>query len=115
MFSKRLQEINIAEAGIIDDLEIISLAKISNKPINDDMIKAVSIGVFIGLIIGILIIILQELFDTSIGTIEDVGGGLPDRHWIDLGYSDDDWVGWGGWMTIYFLTPVPANIMWILE
>jgi uncharacterized protein YabE (DUF348 family) len=49
------------------------------------------------------------------GTIEDVGGGLPDRHWIDLGYSDDDWVGWGGWMTIYFLTPVPSNIMWILE
>ncbi|MFC1996204.1 ubiquitin-like domain-containing protein [Chloroflexota bacterium] len=49
------------------------------------------------------------------GTIEDVGGGLPDRYWIDLGYSDDDWVGWGGWMTIYFLTPVPPNIMWILE
>jgi uncharacterized protein YabE (DUF348 family) len=49
------------------------------------------------------------------GTIEDVGGGLPDRHWIDLGYSDEDWVGWGGWMTIYFLTPVPSNIMWILE
>jgi uncharacterized protein YabE (DUF348 family) len=49
------------------------------------------------------------------GTIEDVGGGLPDRHWIDLGYSDEDWVGWGGWMTIYFLTPVPENIMWILQ
>jgi uncharacterized protein YabE (DUF348 family) len=49
------------------------------------------------------------------GTIEDVGGGLPDRYWIDLGYSDEDWEGWGGWMTIYFLTPVPANIMWILE
>ena len=49
------------------------------------------------------------------GSIEDVGGGLPDRYWIDLGYSDEDWVGWGGWTTIYFLTPVPANIMWILE
>jgi len=49
------------------------------------------------------------------GTIEDVGGGLPDRHWIDLGYSDEDWVGWGGWMTIYFLTPVPENIMWVLQ
>ena len=43
------------------------------------------------------------------------GGGLPDRHWIDLGYSDDDWEGWGGWMTIYFLTPVPATVMWILD
>jgi 3D (Asp-Asp-Asp) domain-containing protein len=48
-------------------------------------------------------------------TIEDVGGGLPDRHWIDLGYSDEDWVGWGGWMTIYFLAPAPSNVMWILE
>ncbi len=48
-------------------------------------------------------------------TIEDVGGGLPDRHWVDLGYSDEDWVGWGGWVTVYFLAPPPANILWILE
>jgi resuscitation-promoting factor RpfB len=51
----------------------------------------------------------------GLGSIEDVGGGLPDRYWIDLGYSDEDWVGWGGWTTIYFLTPVPDTIMWILE
>lgn len=48
-------------------------------------------------------------------TIEDVGGGLPDRHWIDLGYSEEDFVGWAGWTTIYFLTPVPGNILYILE
>ena len=48
------------------------------------------------------------------GKIADVGGGLPDRHWIDLGYSEEDFVGWAGWTTIYFLTPVPENILWIL-
>ena len=72
MFSKRLQEINIAEASIIDDMAIIALAKIANQPINDALIQAVGIALFIGLVIGILIVILQELFDTSIGTIEDV-------------------------------------------
>ena len=48
------------------------------------------------------------------GMIADVGGGLPDRHWIDLGYSEDDFVGWAGWTTLYFLTPVPESILWIL-
>jgi len=49
------------------------------------------------------------------GTIEDIGGGFPDRHWIDLGYSDEDWVNWSGSVTVYFVPPVPANIMYILE
>ncbi len=55
--------------------------------------------------------------DYGFATIEDVGAGLPDRHWIDLGYSEEDWVGWAGWTTIYFLTPVPApdNILYVLE
>ena len=47
-------------------------------------------------------------------TIEDVGGGIPGRHWIDLGYPDDDYVSWHQWLTVYFLTPVPANVMAIL-
>ena len=51
----------------------------------------------------------------GIATIEDVGGGLPDRHWIDLGYSEEDFVGWAGWTTIYFLTPVPSTILYVLE
>lgn len=72
MFSKRLQEANIAEASIIDDMEVIALAKQPEKPVNDDLIKAIGIGLFIGLIVGILIVILKELLDTSIGTIEDV-------------------------------------------
>lgn len=51
-------------------------------------------------------------------TVEDVGaGGVPfagNHYWIDLAYSDDDWISWGGWVTVYFLTPVPANIPYIL-
>ena len=45
-------------------------------------------------------------------TIEDVGGGWPagNHAWIDLGYPDSDYVGWSSWVTVYFLTPVPANI-----
>jgi uncharacterized protein YabE (DUF348 family) len=44
-------------------------------------------------------------------TIEDVGGGIPGRRWIDLGYSDDDWVAWGSSVTLYFLAPVPPSIL----
>jgi len=45
----------------------------------------------------------------------DVGGGFPDgRPWIDLGYSDDEWIGWSQWVTVYFTTPVPASIPYFL-
>ncbi|KAF0107273.1 MAG: hypothetical protein FD146_1751 [Anaerolineaceae bacterium] len=47
-------------------------------------------------------------------TVEDIGGGFPDRYWIDLAYSDDDWVGWGEYVTLYFLTPVPPTIQYVL-
>lgn len=72
MFSKRLQETNIAEASIIDDMDIVALAKVPDQPVNDDMFTTIGIGLFIGLLVGILIVILKELLDTSIGTIEDV-------------------------------------------
>ena len=44
-------------------------------------------------------------------------GAYPDgRPWIDLGYSDDDWVTWGDWVTVYFTTPIPPEheILYIL-
>ncbi len=44
----------------------------------------------------------------GVATIFDTGGGIPGRNWIDLGYSDDDWVSWARWVTVYFLTPVPS-------
>jgi 3D (Asp-Asp-Asp) domain-containing protein len=43
----------------------------------------------------------------------DIGGGVVGR-WIDLGYSDDDYVAWHQWVTVYFLWPPPANIVWIV-
>ncbi len=52
----------------------------------------------------------------GIASIEDVGGGFPDgRPWIDLGYSDDDYQSWSGWVTVYFLAPAPAEIPWMLR
>lgn len=55
--------------------------------------------------------------DYGVATVEDVGGGIPGRYWIDLGYSDDDIISWSKWVTVYFLTPVPPydSIPWILE
>lgn len=42
------------------------------------------------------------------GRIGDSGGGIPGTPWIDLGYSDEDYVGWHSWTTMYFLSPIPA-------
>jgi uncharacterized protein YabE (DUF348 family) len=47
--------------------------------------------------------------------IADTGGGIPGRNWIDLGFSDEDYESWHNWVTVYFLTPVPQNIMWVLN
>ncbi|HEX9091756.1 MAG TPA: G5 domain-containing protein, partial [Anaerolineales bacterium] len=43
----------------------------------------------------------------------DIGGGVIGR-WIDLGYSDSDYVPWHQWVTVYFLWPPPGNIVWIV-
>jgi uncharacterized protein YabE (DUF348 family) len=50
----------------------------------------------------------------GIAVIADTGGGIPGRYWVDLGYSDDDFVSWHSTVTMYFLTPIPASIPWIL-
>jgi 3D (Asp-Asp-Asp) domain-containing protein len=50
----------------------------------------------------------------GIGTIGDIGGGIPGKYWIDLAYSDDGYIAWYHNVTAYFLTPVPDNIPWIL-
>lgn len=45
----------------------------------------------------------------------DTGGGVRGR-WIDLGYPDDGFVSWSGYVDVYYLTPVPTpdNINYIL-
>jgi resuscitation-promoting factor RpfB len=47
--------------------------------------------------------------------VGDVGGGYQGSHyWIDLGYSDNDYVEWAQWVTVYFLAPVPPDPVYIL-
>lgn len=58
----------------------------------------------------------QEVFVPGYGraVIADVGGGIPGKRWIDLGYTDEDFISWSSNVTVYFLTPVPPTIPWIL-
>ncbi len=59
---------------------------------------------------------LQPVYVPGYGraAIGDVGGGIPGTPWIDLAYRDDNWAPWSQWVTIYFLTPVPAYIPYLL-
>ncbi len=51
----------------------------------------------------------------GVGMAADTGGGVKGK-WIDLGYSDDDYISWHQWTEIYVLAPPPAagKIMWVL-
>lgn len=59
----------------------------------------------------------QQLYIPGYGfaTVEDACGGCVGQPWIDLGYSDDDYEAWHWSVTVYFLTPVPQNIVYTLE
>jgi uncharacterized protein YabE (DUF348 family) len=59
----------------------------------------------------------QQLYIPGYGpaTVADVCGGCVGKPWIDVAYSDNDYVPWSSWVTVYFLTPVPSNIMYTLE
>ena len=49
----------------------------------------------------------------GIGKMADTGP-IYRPMFIDLGYSDDDWVSWSRWVDVYLLTPVPENIQYLL-
>ena len=49
------------------------------------------------------------------GSVEDVCGGCVGRPWIDLGFTDNNFEPWHSWVTVYFLTPVPAHVIYVLE
>ncbi|MEP7136989.1 MAG: ubiquitin-like domain-containing protein [Chloroflexota bacterium] len=59
----------------------------------------------------------QQLYVPGYGyaTVGDVCGGCVGKPWIDLGYDEDNYQQWSSWVTVYFLTPVPANILYALE
>lgn len=43
----------------------------------------------------------------GVGYAGDTGGGIIGR-WIDLGYDEDNFEWWRGYVDVYYLTPVPA-------
>ncbi len=63
----------------------------------------------------------QALYIPGYGfaTIEDVCGGCVGKPWIDLGYTDAQFQQeggqWGKYVTVYFLAPAPANILYNLQ
>lgn len=59
----------------------------------------------------------QPIYVTGYGyaTIEDIGGGIPGKPWIDLAYDDATYQAWSGWVTVYFLPPVAPAIIEILN
>jgi len=59
----------------------------------------------------------QQLYIPGYGfaSVADVCGGCVGKPWIDLGYSDNDYEQWSSWVTVYFLTPIPANVIYVLE
>jgi uncharacterized protein YabE (DUF348 family) len=59
----------------------------------------------------------------GVGTIGDTGGGpiiesafgVQRTQWIDLGYNDGELGNLSGWVTVYFLSPAPAEIPYFLK
>lgn len=46
----------------------------------------------------------------GVGVIADTGSYPYNHNWVDLGYSDSDYVSWGAKsVTVYFLSPAPAG------
>lgn len=49
-------------------------------------------------------------------TVGDVGGSFPPgyHYWVDLGWTDAEYQPMEGWTTVYFLAPVPQNLVYVL-
>ena len=50
----------------------------------------------------------------GVGMMADTGGARSSPYWIDLGYSDEDWVAWHEYVDVYLLAPVPDEINYLL-
>lgn len=50
----------------------------------------------------------------GIGMMADTGGPRSSPYWIDLGYSNEDWVAWHEYVDVYLLAPVPDEINYLL-
>ncbi len=69
----KYQEVQIQESGKLEEVSIVRPAVAPAEPFNiPSKLMIVTTGVLMGLIIGIVLAFLAEVFDTSMGTIEDV-------------------------------------------
>jgi uncharacterized protein YabE (DUF348 family) len=60
----------------------------------------------------------QQLYIPGYGkaVIGDIGGGTSQGPWIDLAYADDDPSDrLEGWVMVYFLAPIPPNVLYIIQ
>lgn len=76
MLEKKFQETMITEAGVVDEVTIMSVATLPGKPIETGLPKTIFIGAILGILFGVVFAVLREMLDTSIGTIEDVERAL---------------------------------------
>ncbi len=67
------QEVLIQESGKLEEVSIVRPALPPEKPFNiPSKVMIVLTGLVVGVVLGIVVAFLAEVFDTSIGTIEDV-------------------------------------------
>ena len=100
----RYQEVLIQESGKLEEVSVVKPATEPALPFNvPSKVMIVLTGVVMGLIIGVVLVFLSEVFDTSMGTIEDVEellkvpvlGVIPQLSWEGKkrGRSDPDDAG----------------------
>lgn len=108
------------ELGDLEYWKVLEMYTTSYSPCNSG-IDGCSYGTASGLPAGYgVVAVTRSVFNVLNGTevfipgygravIGDIGGGFPDgRPWIDLGYADENYIGWYGYHTVYFLGPAPA-------
>jgi len=70
---EKYQETLIRESGKVEEVTIVKPAVTPQQPFNiPSKVMIVITGIIMGLIIGVVFAFLGEVFDTSMGTIEDV-------------------------------------------
>jgi succinoglycan biosynthesis transport protein ExoP len=70
---EKYQETLIQESGKVEEVTILKPALPPNQPFNiPSKLMIVVTGILMGLVIGVVFAFLAEVFDTSMGTIEDV-------------------------------------------
>lgn len=58
---------------------------------------------------------IATIGDTGGGPIVESAFGVQRTQWIDLGFNDNDITDMTGWVTVYFLEPVPAEVPYFLK